>query len=98
MKRNPSKFYTINRELLSGIELRLDTEYKEDWMPVFIDKDGYTMSQFNEDCDLTDGRDIRITAELALKIWEMVELKDVMSVKRAEIKAKLNFEEEYNQY
>lgn len=97
MKRNPSKFYTIDRKLLSGIELRLDTEYNEDWMPIFIEKDNYTVSQFNEDCDLVDSRDIRITADLALKIWEMVELKNVMDVKRAEVKAELEFEREYNQ-
>lgn len=97
MKRNHSKFYTIDRKLLSGIELRLDTEYNEDWMPIFIEKDNYTVSQFNEDCDLVDSRDIRITADLALKIWEMVELKNVMDVKRAEVKAELDFEREYNQ-
>lgn len=97
MKRNPSKFYTIDRKLLSGIELRLDTEYNEDWMPIFIEKDNYTVSQFNEDCDLVDSRDIRITADLALKIWEMVELKNVMDVKRAEVKAQLEFNIEYDQ-
>ena len=97
MKINHSKFYTINRELLSGIELRLDTEYNEDWMPIFIEKDNYTVSQFNEDCDLVDSRDIRITADLALKIWEMVELKNVMDVKRAEVKAQLEFNIEYDQ-
>lgn len=97
MKIIDNKFYTIDRKLLTGIELRLDTEYNEDWIPVFVNEDAYTMSQFNEKYDLTDDRDIRITADLALKIWEMVELKNVMDVKRAEVKAKLKFEEEYRQ-
>jgi len=97
MKTNSSEFYTIERKLLGGIELRLDTEYNNDWMPVFVNKDGYTISQFNEEYDLTDSRDIRITADFALKIWEMVELKNVMDVKRAEVKAELEFEREYNQ-
>lgn len=97
MKIIDNKFYTIDRKLLTGIELRLDTEYNEDWIPVFVNEDTYTMSQFNEEYDLTDDRNIRITADLALKIWEMVELKNVMDVKRAEVKAKLKFEEEYRQ-
>lgn len=96
MRVPDDKFYMIDRELLAGIELRLDTEHDNDWMPVFVNREDHTYSQFNEAYDLTDNRPIRIHSDLALKIWEMVELSDVMSVKRAEIKAEMNFEEDFN--
>lgn len=94
MKKN-DKFYIIDRHILEGIEMRLDTEFNEDWIQVFVNTDDHTYSQFNETTDLTNDRAIRITSDLALKIWEMVENKDIMSVKREEIKARMIFSEQY---
>lgn len=89
-----SKFYEIkNTDLVGGIEMKLETEYKDDWIQLFYEKDGNVYSQFNEEGDLDATRHIRIRSDFALAIWEMVEKKNVMDVKRAEIAAQLKMTE-----
>ena len=89
-----SKFYEIqNTDLVGGIEIKLETEYSDDWIQLFTERDGNVYSQFNEEGDLDAKRHIRIHSDFALAIWEMVEKKNVMDVKRAEIAAQLKMTE-----
>lgn len=88
-------FYEIRRHDLEDIEILLDTEQDNDWIQLFAHNDskGYTYCQFNEEMDLVDSRRIRISSDLAFKIWSMVESSDIKEVKRKEIECSKNIDE-----
>ena len=88
-------FYEIRRHDLEDIEILLDTEQDNDWIQLFArnDSKGYTYCQFDEEMDLIDSRRIRISSDLAFKIWSMVESSDIKEVKRKEIECSKNIDE-----
>lgn len=88
-------FYEIRRHDLEDIEILLDTEQDNDWIQLFASNDskGYTYCQFDEEMDLIDSRRIRISSDLAFKIWSMVESSDIKEVKRKEIECSKNIDE-----
>lgn len=88
-------FYEIRRHDLEDIEILLDTEQDNDWIQLFASNDskGYTYCQFDEEMDLVDSRRIRISSDLAFKIWSMVESSDIKEVKRKEIECNKNIDE-----
>lgn len=65
----------LSPEDLEQISIKLETDYKEDWFNVFItDSEGNSVAQFGTSDDpITSEMPIKISAELAIKIHDMVD-------------------------
>lgn len=95
-----SEFYEISYRDLMEIDMLLDSDYDDDWINIFV-KDyssdvDYVRSQFNDEYDLTPDRRIRISPDLAFKIWKMVEETGPKEILKNHIKANENFNKQYD--